>query len=156
MNTRACIIPSLVVTLLAGATSLFAQTAVSEEERILGEWITAEGKAKVLIVRSGETFSGSIVWLKEPEKNGKPVADDKNPDEKLRDRPVLGLQILRDFTYDGDDVWAGGRIYDPESGSDYRAKMTLLEDGTLKLRGYILVPLLGRSELWVRPAAPAR
>jgi uncharacterized protein (DUF2147 family) len=155
MNTRVRVIMLLVGSLVLGTSALVAQSSVSEEDRVLGEWLTEEGKAKVLIVRSGETISGSLSWLKEPEKNGKAVVDDKNPDEKLRDRPVLGLQILRDFTYEGDGVWAGGRIYDPESGSDYKAKMTLQEDGTLKLRGYILVPLLGRSSIWVRPTAQA-
>lgn len=44
----------------------------------------------------------------------------------------------------------GGKVYDPESGNEYKAKMTLVDNKTLKLRGYILIPLLGRTEVWTR------
>lgn len=119
-------------------------------ESIAGEWITTEAKARVLIIREGKEFVGKIVWLKEPEKEGKPVLDDKNPDEKLRTRPVLGIEILRGFTYDGDNEWSGGKVYDPESGNDYSGTLTLRDAGTLELRGYVLIPLFGRTEVWKR------
>jgi len=117
---------------------------------ILGEWLTADGKARVLIYRCEKLYCGKIVWLKEPLKEGKEAVDDKNPDENLRTQPVVGLVIVRDFEFDGEDEWTGGKVYDPESGDTYSGKMTLLEDGTLKLRGYILIPLFGRSEVWTR------
>lgn len=119
-------------------------------DAILGEWVTAEGKAKVLITKTDSTYQGKIVWLKEPVKNEKEVVDDKNPDPNLRSRGVLGMDILWGFEFDGEDQWAGGKIYDPESGSTYSAKITLKDPTTLKLRGYVLVPLFGRSELWTR------
>jgi uncharacterized protein (DUF2147 family) len=119
-------------------------------DAIVGEWVTAEGKARVLISKTDSTYQGKIVWLKEPVKNGKEVVDDKNPDPNLRSRGVLGMDILWGFSFDGDDQWTGGKIYDPESGSTYSAKMTLKDPQTLKLRGYVLVPLFGRSELWTR------
>lgn len=90
------------------------------------------------------------MWLKEPLKDGKPAVDDKNPDETKRARPVLGLVIVRDFVYDGDNVWTDGKVYDPESGNDYSGKMTLEDPSTLTLRGYVLIPLFGRSETWSR------
>ncbi len=127
-----------------------SQETAADTNAILGVWLTAEGKAKVEISKAGETFSGKIIWLKEPDEDGKPKVDKKNPDEKLRSRPVIGLEIVYGFTYDGDNEWSGGKVYDPESGNEYKAKMTLLDAQTLKLRGYILVPLLGRSELWTR------
>lgn len=130
--------------------AVMAQTDTSRADAILGEWLTAEGKARVQIYKTGETYAGKITWLKEPEKNGKAVVDDKNPDEKLRDRPVLGMDIVYGFTYDEDNVWTDGKVYDPESGNEYKAKLTLLDNTTLKLRGYVLIPLLGRSELWTR------
>jgi uncharacterized protein (DUF2147 family) len=68
----------------------------------------------------------------------------------LREQPVLGLRIISDFNYDGEGVWSGGTVYDPESGNDYRGKMTLADDRTLELRGYVLIPLFGRSETWTR------
>jgi uncharacterized protein (DUF2147 family) len=117
---------------------------------IIGEWITPESKARVQIYNEGNEYFGRIVWLKEPEKDGRPVLDDKNPDEKLRSRPVLGLLLLRNFSFDGDDEWSGGKVYDPESGNDYSGTLTLKDPETLELRGYVLIPLFGRSELWKR------
>jgi uncharacterized protein (DUF2147 family) len=68
----------------------------------------------------------------------------------LKDRPLVGLQILWDFVPDGTQ-WSGGQVLDPETGKIYRASMAL-EDGGKKLRlhGYFLVTLLGRTEHWLR------
>ena len=132
------------------ASGLRGQQTTSGADALLGLWLTAEGKARVEITKTGDTYSGKIIWLKEPDEDGKPKVDKKNPDEHLRTRPIIGLEIVYGFTYDDDNEWTGGRVYDPESGNEYKAKMTLVDDKTLKLRGYILIPLLGRSEVWTR------
>jgi uncharacterized protein (DUF2147 family) len=136
--------------LLAPAASVLAQEVAREADAILGVWLTADGKARVEISRQEGKYHGRIIWLKEPVKNGKEVVDDKNPDEKLRDRPVLGISLMRDFVYDEENVWAGGRVYDPESGNDYKGKIHLVDEKTLDLRGYVLIPLFGRTETWTR------
>jgi uncharacterized protein (DUF2147 family) len=125
-----------------------------DRNRILGEWVTAGGESRVDVYRCDSlTYCGKIVWLRDPLKDGKPLLDDKNPEDSLKTRPVLGLLILRGFTYAGDRVWSGGKIYDPKSGNDYSAKMSLVDDQNLDLRGYVLVPLFGRTEKWTRPQA---
>ena len=147
---RVVLLTTVVMSLVLSAGVARAQDTQTDTTSIVGVWLTAEGKAKVEISRTGDAFAGKIIWLKEPDEDGKPKVDKKNPDEKLRQRPVIGLEIVYGFTYDGDNVWSGGKVYDPESGNEYKAKMTLLDDKALKLRGYILVPLLGRSEIWTR------
>jgi uncharacterized protein (DUF2147 family) len=129
----------------------FGHAQEQGRDRILGEWVTAGGESRIEIYRADSlTYAGKIVWLREPIKEGKAVVDDKNPDEALRARPVMGLELLRGFTYDGDGEWTGGKIYDPKSGNDYSAKMTMLDDINLDLRGYVLMPLFGRTERWMR------
>jgi len=137
--------------LLAGLTCrAFPQDGGADA--LLGEWVTAGGESRVEITkRDSVTYCGRIVWLRDPLKDGMPVLDDKNPVDSLKHRPVLGLEILRNFTYDGDHVWTGGKIYDPKSGNDYSAKMTLVDEKNLDLRGYVVIPLFGRTEKWVRP-----
>lgn len=136
-------------TVLSGI-ALLAQDGRTESDRILGEWTTAEGKAKILITRCDSLYCGKIVWLKDPMKNGSPVTDSKNTDPKLRDTPVLGMTILRGFQYDGDGEYDGGKVYDPESGDTYSGKLQLVDAKTLELRGYVLIPLFGRTETWTR------
>jgi uncharacterized protein (DUF2147 family) len=63
---------------------------------------------------------------------------------------VVGMEILRHMRPDG-DAWSGGEILDPETGKTYKAKMKLIDGGNkLVLRGYIGLPLFGRSQTWVR------
>jgi uncharacterized protein (DUF2147 family) len=60
------------------------------------------------------------------------------------------MEILRHMRQDGDE-WSGGEILDPENGKTYRARMKLTDGGQkLVLRGYIGLPLLGRSQTWAR------
>jgi uncharacterized protein (DUF2147 family) len=55
------------------------------------------------------------------------------------------MEFLSDFVFDGDDEWVDGKVYDPESGNTYSCKMWL-EDGNLKLKGYVGISLIGRTE----------
>ena len=135
---------------LGGVAPLIAQVDSTAANAVLGEWLTTEGTSKILIYKCGDEYCGKISWLKEPERDGKPRMDDKNPEERLRNQPLMGMTIMRGFAFDGEDTWKGGKIYDPKSGNDYSGKFTLADPKTLELRGYILIPLLGRTETWTR------
>lgn len=132
-------------------------------DAVLGRWLTQDGKAKVEIVKHGDVYDGSIVWLKEPlytaqDKQGtpgQPKVDLHNPDKALQGRPILGLPLIQGFKSAGDSVWSDGHIYDPESGKLYSCKLTLMMDGSLKVRGYVGISLFGRTEIWTRPPTDA-
>jgi uncharacterized protein (DUF2147 family) len=81
---------------------------------------------------------------------GLPRVDRKNPDQALRNRRLLGLQIMDGFVYDSESSWDKGRIYDPESGKTYQSKITLVSPHRLKIRGYVGIPLFGRTTTWNR------
>lgn len=118
---------------------------------IIGIWMNENGEARVQIYREGDHYYGKIVWLKNPNdpKRGGAKTDFNNPDPALRGKPIMGLVILRNFTY-SDGEWSGGRVYDPQNGKDYRCYMKLKDPGTMSMRGYIGVSLLGRTEIWKR------
>jgi len=118
---------------------------------IVGIWLTS-GKepAKIQIYKSGEKFYGKIIWLKNPTENGKQRTDNNNPDKIKRSNPIIGLVMLTGFKFDGDDEWKGGNIYDPESGKTYNSYMYLKGNNTLRVRGYVGISLLGRTETWTR------
>jgi len=136
---------------LGGWTS-YAQEKNDNPEDVLGLWLTAKSESKIEIFKSDSvTYAGRIVWLKEPnDEDGKPKVDKKNSEDSLKTRPVLGLMIMRGFTYDGDNEWSGGKIYDPKSGNDYSAKFKLVDHNNMELRGYVVIPLFGRTEEWTR------
>jgi uncharacterized protein (DUF2147 family) len=70
--------------------------------------------------------------------------------DERKDRPMIGLIIVRNMKPDGSE-YSGGDILDPKTGSVYGCKMHLEERGTrLVVRGYLKVPLLGRSVTWQR------
>jgi uncharacterized protein (DUF2147 family) len=136
---------SPVILLMFSVLQTIAQTNADD---IVGTWLTG-GKepAKIQIYRSGETYYGKIVWLKYPETDGSSKKDTKNPNKSKRSQQILGLVILRDFKFD-EDEWEGGKIYDPESGKTYSCILSIQDNGTLKVRGYVGISLLGRTEIW--------
>jgi len=125
---------------------LYAQKA----DDVVGQWYSEKNESLIEIYKTGNKFYGKIIWLKEPLRDGKPKVDDKNPDEKLRNRPLIGLVILKDFVFDGKDEWSDGQIYDPKSGKTYSCYMELENKDKLKIRGYIGISLIGRTTYWTR------
>lgn len=128
------------------ALTAFAQNA----DAILGKWLNPSGEGQIQIYKRGDKYFGKLVWIKFPnDASGKPKTDAKNPDPALRSRPELNLELLKDFVYDGDNVYTDGTIYDPKSGKTYSCKMTL-EGKKLRIRGYIGISLIGRTEIFTR------
>jgi len=146
-----------VVVILCLLISLSAYAA-STNDAILGTWHTTDDKSQVLIFKQNDHYFGKIVSLKEPNwpadsklgTPGQPKNDRNNPDSTLRAKPIIGLQIMRDFTYAGKNVWTEGRVYDPENGKTYHGKITLAATNRLELRGFIGISLLGRTVTWTR------
>jgi uncharacterized protein (DUF2147 family) len=126
--------------------TVFAQ---ARPDDIVGVWLTS-GKetAKIQIYKSGERYFGRILWLKNPTDNGKPKLDNNNPDKNKRNQTIVGLVILKGFKFNGGDEWGDGDIYDPESRKTYSCYLALKDKSTLKVRGYIGISLLGRTEIW--------
>ena len=69
---------------------------------------------------------------------------------ELKSKPVVGMQILRGLRRT-QGHYGDGTILDPDEGRIYSCAATLLDEGRrLEIRGYVGVPLLGRSQIWVR------
>ncbi len=124
----------------------------------LGIWNNEEKDAKIEIFKCAEKYCGKVVSLTEPNystgskegKPGTPKLDRRSPDPGLRSRPIVGLQIMNGFVFAGDRLWKDGTVYDPKRGKTYSGMMTLVSPSQLKLRGFIGVPLMGRTAIWTR------
>jgi len=127
----------------------FVAPAHADPAAVAGTWMNEDGDGLIEIRIDGQDIRGTIIGspIEDPER---PTTDIHNPDAALRDRPLVGLTILSGFSYDGDGAWSGGFVYDPNNGKTYRAKLKLADRNTLKLRGYIGISLLGRTETWTR------
>ena len=116
--------------------------------RVIGDK-SGVAEALVRISAHGGAYEGRIVKLF-PRPGVDPAAlCDLCPGAR-RNKPVEGLTILTGMRWNGRD-YSGGEILDPDSGEVYRCSMQLSSDGRkLSLRGYVLMPLLGRTETWIR------
>jgi uncharacterized protein (DUF2147 family) len=118
-------------------TNISAQTN-NNADKILGQYWSPKKDGKIEIYKYGDKYFGKFVWGVSPRK------DTKNPDEKLRSREIVGMTFLSNFSHVGNN-YVDGKIYDPESGKTYKCKIWL-DNGNLKVRGYVGFSLLGRTE----------
>ncbi len=139
---------SLVFSLLLWLAPLEAQPTPA------GRWKTvddATGKPKsiVAIREEGGKLFGTIEKVLNPRPD--------NPNQVcqhcvggLKDKPLVGLEIMSGLKKDGDQ-WSGGKILDPDNGKFYKCLIAVEEGGKkLKVRGFIGFSLLGRTQYWVR------
>jgi uncharacterized protein (DUF2147 family) len=129
-----------------------SQTPASEGDRLAGIWEPSHGKARIKIDKIADKYFGKIVWLREPNDPAtqQPKVDKNNPDQSMRQVPLKGYRILKDFTYKGDGEWTEGTIYDPENGSTYSCVIKMVDQNTLDIRGYIGIKTFGRTDVWKR------
>jgi len=147
-----------IILLIAGVLSVAALCLAANGDDILGVWNNEEKDAKIEIFKCKNRYCGRIVFAKEPNypagsTEGTPGSlrrDHNNPDSAKRSRLIIGLQIVNDFTFAGDSVYKDGTVYDPKNGKAYRGKMTLVSPNKLVMRGFVGIPLFGRSTEWTR------
>jgi uncharacterized protein (DUF2147 family) len=137
--------------LLAALLAWFG-TAWAQSDTPAGLWTTfsdATGKPEGLVrieERDGE-FRGFVVKVFNTE-TPHPLCE--RCDGPLKDKPVVGMTILRGLRRDGGG-FAGGTILDPDEGRTYPCTATLLEGGRkLAVHGYVGVPVFGRTQVWRR------
>jgi len=136
-------------------TTLTAVHAWAQEPSPVGLWKNIDdqtGKAKALIrITEGRgEYNGKVERLFR--EAGEEQAPKCNKCEgPLKDQPILGMTILSGMKAQGHEAFGGGQILDPANGKLYQSKMALVEGGKkLSVRGYIGMPLLGRTQTWVR------
>ena len=109
---------------------------------IMGKWITEAGDALVEIYQQGDKINGKIVWLQQ----GPETKDKHNPDNKLKERKLMGVNILSGLSK-SKDKWEGGKIYNPKNGKTYKCTIWL-EGNNLKVRGYL--GIFYETQTWKR------
>lgn len=146
--------------LMVGASALiFAGAVFANDVSPVGYWKTIDDKTgraqsiiKITLNENDRTYDGKIVnTFPKPGEDKSKVCSSCSG--KLRNKRILGMTIMHDFKADKQTpgYYTGGRILDPLSGSTYRCTMQVSPDNKkLTVRGYIGIPLFGRSQTWLR------
>jgi uncharacterized protein (DUF2147 family) len=133
---------------------IFIHSHAQDAQKIAGVWWNNEKTSKIEIKEIKGEFVGTIIYIA-PDKyiNGEPEKDNMNPDEKLRSRSRLGIQVLNGLKYNTtDEQWINGHIYDPKNGKTYDCYAWFEGDNNiLNIKGYVAgIKWLGRATTWTR------
>ena len=69
---------------------------------------------------------------------------------ELKDKPLIGMKIMSNLHQDQIGIWSGGKILDPKEGEYYNVKLATEDGKRMDVRGYIGIPLLGRTQVWYK------
>jgi uncharacterized protein (DUF2147 family) len=141
----ACVLAGLLYAAGAAGQELSAKLS-----NAIGHWQvvnsdgTPGGKVETYL-ENGQLF-GRVTEVR-PGRTPKDVCDKCSGE--FKNQPILGMVNMRSFHAEGDD-WVGGTVIDPENGKEYRGKIWTVGADGLRMRGFVGISLLGRTESWVR------
>jgi uncharacterized protein (DUF2147 family) len=135
---------------LVGAAGAGAQQLAPKLQNAIGHWQVVNGDGshggKVdTYLENGKLF-GRVTEVR-PGRTPKDLCDKCSGEYK--NQLILGMVIMRNFHAEGDD-WVDGTVVDPENGKQYKGKIWAAGKDALKMRGFVGISLLGRTESWVR------
>jgi len=136
---------TLAALILAGGATLgsnqgFAQAA----EEAFGTWRHPDNGSIINIYKCGEGLCAKVTKVAEAGRK-----DDKNPDPKLKTRPVVGVVIMNGGRKTGANAWSG-RLYNTQDGQTYSGTITVVSKNSLKLEGCVLGGLVCQGPTWTR------
>ena len=129
--------------------------SVSAQSTPVGVWKTIDDKTKtekaqIRITEAGGVYSAKIEKLLAADAKPDSVCDKCSDDRK--DKPIVGMEIMRGVKRsDSDNTWDGGTILDAAEGKVYKVRLQTADGGKkLEVRGYIGMPMMGRTQTWIR------
>jgi uncharacterized protein (DUF2147 family) len=128
----------------------YGQVCAEPANGPIGIWLTQAGDAKVRINHCGVGLCGTIVWLKDPidRATGKPQVDDKNTNQSLARRPIIGINIFTGMKSVTNNKWSG-TIYNADNGKSYSSEVIVAGPRKLEVRGCVMSVLCG-GETWTK------
>ena len=122
--------------------------------RACGKWASTEKNLIVEVYPYKGTYKAKTIWFSGGVTKTKPmetITDVKNPNPALRNRKVLGLDVVENLVYDPkSDSWESGRIYEVQSEKYWNAAGYLDKSGMLKVKGYWKMKLFGKTMTFKR------
>ena len=121
----------------------------------VGVWKTIDDKTKteraqIRITEAGGVLNGKIEKLLAADAKADALCDKCSDDRK--DKPMVGLEVIRGVKKaEAENTWEGGTILDAAEGKIYKVRLQTADGGKkLEVRGYVGMPMLGRTQTWIR------
>lgn len=129
----------------------FTSTAIKAQnpaDKIAGVWLNDDKTTKIEFLKTGNTYSGKIVWLAQPnDADGNPRLDKNNPDPNKRNQKILGLTIVTGLKY-SNNKWSAGSFYGPKRGQYAKCSFILKNAGQLQIT--VSKGLLSETKIWTK------
>jgi uncharacterized protein (DUF2147 family) len=120
-------------------------------QRLVGVWESEEKNLQIEMFEDDGQFAGRMIYFKcSSDYIMRTSKDVENPNKQLTDRYLLGLKLLTRLSYQGGDLWDDGKIYDPNSGNTFEARIQLIGQNKAIVRGYWKYRWFGRSMIFYR------
>jgi uncharacterized protein (DUF2147 family) len=125
---------------------------IPPSELICGKWESFEKNLIVQVYMYENRFRAKILWFNDGNLAKMDTwTDIRNPDPSLRSRKILGMEVLRDLTYNAENKsWEDGMIYDAKHGREWNASAHIDKNGLLKVKGYWHFKFIGRTLTFTR------
>ena len=139
------------------AASLIFAFALFAQNSPIGYWKTIDDetnkpKSIVQIYEVNGKLHAKVVKLfRGPDEEQDPLCDECKGAKK--NKRIIGMEIMWGLEQD-DDEWEDGKILDPKNGKEYSCYISLEDENTLKVRGFVGFSLIGRTQYWYRTEAP--
>lgn len=128
---------------IAAAFSLLilAMPAGAQSPDPSGTWLSQSGETRVRIAKCGAAHCGTIVASVQ-------AKDVNNPDPKLRERNLVGVQMISDIKPSGDGF--SGQLYNIQDGKVYTGKLKLVSPAAMELSGCVMGGLFCKTQTWTK------
>lgn len=113
---------------------------VSDDDKIVGKWISTEKNVIVDVYKEGDEFKAKVIWFDDSDDPSRPMKtrlDRNNPKDELKRKRILGMDVLKGLKYNPDkNRWEDGVIYDANSGRHWSSVVYFNDEGLLEVKGY--------------------
>ena len=127
----------------------YTTPAQNRIDDILGKWMASDQSVSVYVYKEGKNFKAKVLWFDERLGNGKPMnsrIDSHNPDSSLRNRKLIGMDILNNLIFNSEKQrWENGKIYDASSGRTWDSYVEIKDNSQMCVRGYWKWPWIGKT-----------
>lgn len=144
----------LVLLALCLAPAVAAQDLPAEAHAYIGDWLVSDedaeaAEAVMRIYHDGGKVHGRIVRSLEADAPADGSVPCVECDGEFEGADLREVPLIRNMEWEGDG-FGGGRIFDPRSGRSYKCVMELEAPDRLRVRGYLGIRALGRTQVWER------